>query len=204
MDYVRNTTFVVLAGGEGSRMGKPKGLLTIAGRPILQHILKGAQWGGPTLLVTSPGRQSPPGADGFDAEVTDPVAGLGPMRGILTALEHAKTEQIVVSPVDMPSIGGEPFHWLANALFERVGVMGLLIERAVCRELILEPLPAAFREGARNMLQQRIEGGKFSLHRLVECDLVQTIRAPESWPEAVWNNLNFPKDLVEFEQDARG
>jgi molybdopterin-guanine dinucleotide biosynthesis protein A len=181
-------------------MGRPKGLLTIAGRPILQHILEGAQWDGPTLLVTSPGRQSPPGADGFDAEVTDPVAGLGPMRGILTALEYVRTEQIVVSPVDMPSIGAEPFHWLANALHERVGAMALLIERASSSEVVLEPLPAAFRQGARNELQQRIEQGKLSLHRLAECDLVQTIRAPESWPEVVWNNLNFPKDLVEFEQ----
>ena len=44
------------------------------------------QWPGPTLLVTAPAVAHPPAADLFDREAVDPVDGLGPLRGVLTAL----------------------------------------------------------------------------------------------------------------------
>src|SRR5271168_1275719 len=128
-DALANTTLAILAGGEGSRMGRPKGPLTLGGRPILKHILAQAHWPGPTLLITSPGRQSPPAASAFDAEATDPVPGLGPMRGILTALQHAKTDQVVASAVDMPSINFEIFRWLADELHRRPEAHAVMIKR---------------------------------------------------------------------------
>src|SRR5438552_17571218 len=86
-DILRQCTRAILAGGEGSRMGKPKALLEINGRPILAYLLEQFAWPGPTLLVTAPGREKPPGHELFSREVVDPVAGEGPLRGILTALE---------------------------------------------------------------------------------------------------------------------
>ena len=48
-----NVTLAILAGGEGSRMGKPKGHLEIAGKPILAYLLDQIGWPGPTMLVTA-------------------------------------------------------------------------------------------------------------------------------------------------------
>src|SRR3954467_6767125 len=90
------TTLVILAGGAGSRMGKPKGGLLIDDRPILEYLLDRFRWPGPTLLVTAPGREHPPGCQRFDLEAVDPVSDAGPLRGILTALENATTDQVVV------------------------------------------------------------------------------------------------------------
>jgi molybdopterin-guanine dinucleotide biosynthesis protein A len=73
-----HTTLAVLAGGEGRRMGGPKGVLALDGRPILERLLDRLDWPGPTLLVTAPGREHPPGWRRFTNEVTDPVAGEGP------------------------------------------------------------------------------------------------------------------------------
>jgi len=191
-----NTTLAILAGGEALRMGRPKGLLNISGRPILTHILDAARWPGPTLLVTSPGRESPPGTEAFNAEASDPVAGLGPMRGVLTALEHATTELIVVAAVDMPSIGPEIFRWLAAELARRPATQAILIERTMDNRVMIEPLPAAFRKSAQKMVQEQLAQGKYSLHGLSECQGIQVIRAPEDWSAALWTNLNFPHDLA--------
>lgn len=203
-DALTNTTLAILAGGEGSRMGRPKGLLEIGGRPILRHILENARWGGPTLVVTSPGRESPPGAEGFDAEVVDSVAGLGPMRGVLTALEHVKTETVVVSAVDMPAIGWEIFRWLAGELQGRPDAQVVMIERIWESASITEPLPAAFRRSARNLLERRLADGESSLRDLRHLGQVQVLRAPGDWAPELWTNLNFPEDVAKLRSLAQG
>jgi molybdopterin-guanine dinucleotide biosynthesis protein A len=55
------TTLAVLAGGEGRRMGLPKGDLALDGRPILKRLLDRLVWLVSTLLVTAPGREHPTG-----------------------------------------------------------------------------------------------------------------------------------------------
>ncbi|MDB5911273.1 MAG: hypothetical protein JWP34_5390, partial [Massilia sp.] len=80
-----DVTLAILAGGEGSRMGKAKGLLRVGpepGQPILGYLLNRLAWRGPTMLVTAPGRDHPPGWEQFDRELIDPEAGGGPLRGV--------------------------------------------------------------------------------------------------------------------------
>ncbi len=196
--YLNSITLAILAGGEGSRMGIAKGMLKIKGRPILSHILANAQWPGPTLLVTSPGRQSPPGAEEFDAEVADPVAGLGPMRGVLTALENAQTEAVIVCAVDMPAMNGQVFRWIAEQLIQRPTALGILVKRIAAGKEEFEPLPAAFRRGARELLSQRIASGNRSLCGLSDCQGIELARAPQHW-DGFWENLNYPDDLSRWE-----
>src|SRR5688572_12817975 len=99
-----DATLCILAGGESRRMGRPKAELLVRGRPILAHVLQQLEWKGPTMLVTSPAHRSPSGCELFDREVVDPVAGQGPLRGVLTALQHVTTSIAIISTVDMPCI----------------------------------------------------------------------------------------------------
>ena len=99
------TTLVILAGGSGSRMGQPKSWLHVGQQPILNYLIGRWRWLGPTMLVTAPGVERPPGADCVDREVCDLVAGEGPLRGIVTALESG-CERAVVAAVDMPGMSG--------------------------------------------------------------------------------------------------
>src|SRR5438105_10503881 len=117
-------TLAILAGGDGSRMRKPKGLLDVRGQPILGYLLDRMRWPGPTMLVTAPGRQRPPGWERFGCEVVDPVAGQGPLRGVLTALESTRTETIVVATVDMPEIGLAQLEWLVGQLWAHPAALG--------------------------------------------------------------------------------
>ena len=98
-------------------MGRPKAELRIAGRPILEYLLQRWTWDGPTMLVTAPGREHPPGHERFDREVTDPVAGEGPLRGIVTALENAGDAAVLlVATCDMPLMTRAMLEHLAGKL----------------------------------------------------------------------------------------
>src|SRR3954467_7419583 len=104
----RDVALAVLAGGAGSRMGGPKAWLEVGGRPILEHLLDRFAWPGPTLLVTAPGLERPPGHERFTIEATDSVPGGGPLQGILTALRALRaplpSRSVVVTTVDMPRV----------------------------------------------------------------------------------------------------
>lgn len=197
---LRGVTLAVLAGGEGSRMGQAKGLLTIEGKPILHHLLQSVRWPGPTLLVTAPGRQHPPGASAFDAEAVDPVAGEGPMRGLLTALENARTKWIIALPVDMPAIGLLPPRYLASALMARPETLLILMQRESAGKTLVEPFPAALCQGAADLLRFRLRERRRSLHGLVDEAGVDILPSPADWPVDIWTNLNHPADLAAYRE----
>ena len=189
------TTLAVLAGGEGRRMGGPKSVLTLDGRPILDRLLDRLGWPGPTLLVTAPDREHPPGWRRFTSEVTDSVAGEGPLRGILTALEQSSTNEVVVLPVDMPNITPAPLAWLAARLRDNPGAAAVMVER----NSRIEPLPAAFRGiTAQRLISSHLKEQQLSLHRLTESSEVVVVAAPSGWPDDFWVNLNMPSDLAAY------
>jgi molybdenum cofactor guanylyltransferase len=195
------STLAVLAGGAGSRMGMPKALLQIDGKPILQWTLQRIQWPGPTLLVTAPAIANPPGREHFTACATDPEDGLGPLRGILTALENLSTPSMVVIPVDMPHIERAHLDWLLDRLPERPKILGLFCRPGSSDQI--EPLPCAIRAEARQFIAARLRAGHRSVQELARDPSFGVIEAPDTWPPETWMNLNDPQALRRF-QFARG
>jgi molybdopterin-guanine dinucleotide biosynthesis protein A len=195
-----HTTLAVLAGGEGRRMGGPKGDLAIDGRAILERLLDRLSWPGPTLLVTAPGREHPPGWQRFSNEVSDPVAGEGPLRGLLTALEHASTNELVVLAVDMPNVTPAPLAWLAARLRENPAAAAVMVQRPERASSQIEPLPAAFRAvAAEGIVRARLRDRKLALHGLTEEHQVLVVPAPSDWPADFWANLNTPSDFAAYQ-----
>jgi len=205
VSHCAHTTLAVLAGGEGRRMGGPKGVLALDGRPILERLLDRLDWPGPTLLVTAPAREHPPGWRRFTNEVTDPVAGEGPLRGILTALTHAPTNEVVVLPVDMPNITSAPLAWLAARLREHPNASAVMLERPGRAPSSIEPLPAAFRATiAETLVRARLGDRRFALHLLTDSSEIVVIRAPAAMTDDFWANLNTPSDLATYQRLAGG
>jgi molybdopterin-guanine dinucleotide biosynthesis protein A len=188
-----DVTLAILAGGEGSRMGRPKTELKIDGVAILEWLLEEIQWRGPTMLVTAPGREKPAGAELFDVEVVDPQAGVGPIRGLLTALENVKTAMIVVSTVDMPLVRGEHLLWYVEKLSAKPQAAGCFGRR----EEKIEPFPSAWRcESARAIVKQHMDSGRRSVYSLRDHPNVEVIETPGDW--SIWLNLNSRDDLDAF------
>ena len=200
VSHCEHITLAVLAGGEGRRIGGPKGELTVDGRPILERLLNRLAWPGPTLLVTAPGREHPPGWRLFTNEATDAVAGEGPLRGILTALEHASTDELVILPLDMPNITPASLAWLAARLRDHPAAAAVMVEQPGCPRGRVEPLPAGFRAStAQTLVRARLGDKQLALHRLTESANVVVLPASSDWPDDFWVNLNTPSELAAYQ-----
>ncbi len=211
-ESLSSVTLAILAGGEGSRMGMPKGELRVGGTPILRYLLERFRWAGPTLLVTAPGREHPPGWEAFTREVYDPIDGLGPLRGVLTALEHSIAEHVLVTPVDMPGLAGIQLRWVASAFAEERSrghdVWGLMTCRQVAEgaepgspisfERKIEPFPAVFHREAAPAIRARLAAGRGSVYALADEPGCLVVPAPGGWSESTWVNLNRHADLNAF------
>jgi molybdopterin-guanine dinucleotide biosynthesis protein A len=195
---VSDITLAILAGGEGSRMGKPKALLTIGQTPILEFLLNRFAWTGPTMLVTAPDREHPPGWNRFTSECVDPVPGLGPLRGVLTALQHAQTPIVIFATVDMPNIARLELDWIARQIRDGNDAIGVMTRRIVSGEEQIEPFPSVFRTTAIDTLRNRLEKGVRSVYSLKEEPGFAVVSAPIDWPESTWINLNDPEEFNAF------
>jgi len=187
----QSITLSVLAGGAGSRMGVPKSQLRIQDKPILRWLIEQWTWEGPTLLVTAPGREHPPGSDAFDREVVDPIANQGPLRGVLTALEAANTEIILVTTCDMPLIRREHLDWMVQQFESDLQAPALFLKRGNA----MEPFPCVFRKSADILLRQRLSCDDHSMHALAKLPRMSVVQAPATWTPNTWTNLNRPQDL---------
>lgn len=192
-------TLAVLAGGAGRRMGRPKGLLSLDGQPIVERLFDRLAWTGPTILVTAPGRERPPGWRRFDREVVDPVDGQGPLRGLLTAMQAARTPEIVVVAMDMPGLTSAPLLWLIERLLHNPHAAAVMVERLTIRGPRVEPLPMALRtDQALPLVEGKLTAGELALSRLAEDPRVIVEQCPLDWPDLFWTNLNHPNDISAY------
>ena len=88
----------VLAGGQSSRMGSDKALVSLDGRPLVVHALSHFQQAG--LRASIAGGQ--PALAAFAPTVEDRRPGLGPLSGICAALASTAARWAVFGPVDLP------------------------------------------------------------------------------------------------------
>jgi len=195
MTAAARCVLAILAGGEGSRMGQNKALLRVHGCPILEYLLDQLRWPGPAWLITAPGREHPPGWERFDRELVDPAAGVGPLRGILTALEHAETTEIIVATVDMPAVTAVALGWLVDQLHHRPDRVGVMCRRPDGSNEKIEPFPIAIRQSAAPLIRQRIESGRRSVRGLIDDPGFVAMPCPSDWTQTMWLNLNEPADL---------
>ena len=102
---VESITGLVLAGGLGRRMGgEDKGLVMLAGQPMVAHVLAALRPQVGPLLVNANRNQDRYSAFGYPV-IADEIDGFqGPLAGVLTALRHCKTELLVTAPCDAPLV----------------------------------------------------------------------------------------------------
>jgi molybdopterin-guanine dinucleotide biosynthesis protein A len=203
MTAMTDIPLAILAGGEGSRIGTPKALLRIQNRPILDYLIDRIAWPGPLWLITAPGREHPPGWERFNRELVDPVAGLGPLRGVLTALEHLDRPELIITTVDMPAMTAGALGWMVEQLHTRPEILGMMCRRDCANGPQIEPFPLALRRTGEPVIRQRLERGRLSVQRLLEALSFTAISPPPDWPSDLWLNLNTPADLQALDAAGR-
>ena len=102
---------VVLAGGLSRRMGRPKAVVLLGGRPLVAWALAAARAAGlEAVVVAKPGSELPP----LDVAVwEEPERPAHPLTGLVAALERAAPRAVVALACDMPFVTGDLISRLA-------------------------------------------------------------------------------------------
>ncbi len=98
-------TGVILAGGRASRLGGvDKGLITLAGKPLVEHVILRLAPQVETLVINANRHLADYAAYGFPVVEDSSKDYLGPLAGILSALRFVETDYILTVPCDLPFI----------------------------------------------------------------------------------------------------
>jgi molybdenum cofactor guanylyltransferase len=100
-----DVTAVILAGGRGRRMdGQDKGLVQLAGRPLIEYVIDAIKPQVETILLNANRNLDQYSRYGYPV-IPDALGEFqGPLAGYVAALQHATTRYIVTMPCDGPFV----------------------------------------------------------------------------------------------------
>ncbi|MGQ7248962.1 molybdenum cofactor guanylyltransferase MobA [Halomonas sp. V046] len=191
----REVTGVVLAGGQGRRMGGvDKGLVPFAGRPLVAHAAACLR---PHVgeLVINANRHRDAYAEHADRVITDVEDGFqGPLMGIYSGLRAARTPWVVFIPCDSPALPGDLVVRLVAGLAERGEGTDILVAHDGER---LHPVVALMRRSLADDLHQALLAGERKIDRWY----ARHAWAPHDLSDcaAAFANLNTEEERVRLE-----
>lgn len=189
---------VILAGGLSSRMGREKALATLAGRPLLAHVLERLD---PQVDAVALNANGDPGRfASFGLEI---VADLhadnpGPLAGLAAALELGRRKGfalVATAPSDAPFLPQNA----VERLFEALDPASLAAVATGPNGL--EPLVGLWRVAAAPAIEKALAEQRRAVHRLLS-DIPHRLVSFEPGPDEVdpFANLNTPEDLATAER----
>ena len=194
---------IILAGGFSKRFGHNKGLVELAGKPLILYVLDGiSSVVDETLVVASSSEQR--GAFerlvGRRAKVViDEYEPQSPLVGALTGFEKAQGEYSLLLPCDTPFISRE--------------IASLLLDLCIKRNAVIprwpngyiEPLQAAYRTksilaAAEKALKQKMLDLRSMIAHLKKIRYISTLVLQQTDPRLLtFFNVNTPEDLNKAE-----
>ncbi len=178
----------VLAGGRSSRMGRDKALLAASGSsPLLVRAAAAvAEAAGNATILGDPERY---GRLGWPV-LPDIHAGLGPIGGLLTALERTEAVWNLVVACDMPAI--------SPSLLSRLLEIARNAE-AFCVAPVIEgeyePLCAVWHRDALPRVRQAIADGRLKMRDLVAGIDTLSVAGLDA---GMFRNINTPQDWTSY------
>ncbi|MCR5872779.1 molybdenum cofactor guanylyltransferase [Phenylobacterium sp. J426] len=157
-DHIRDLAIVVLAGGEGRRMGGGKPLRAFGGTSLIAHAVHLARrWSGPVAIAVRDAAQLPdaPAPVILDAEGVD-----GPAAGLQAALAFGVAQRagaVLTIPCDTPHLPIDLAPRLKAALTPAFGC-SLAVSGGQAH-----PTCGLWRTGAAGRLDDYLAGGRRSL-----------------------------------------
>ena len=178
---------LVLAGGESRRMGQDKALLIRDGRSQLAHVASLLQKVTARVFVsTRSAQQDDPERRQFE-QIVDRYDNIGPIAGILTALEEHPGVDWLVLACDLPNIDEATLGFLLDNRSELP-----FTAFKSSHDDLPEPLCALYAAGSDSILKQFIDDGMVCPRKVLirsECRLLE-----QPNPRSL-DNVNTPDDL---------
>jgi molybdopterin-guanine dinucleotide biosynthesis protein A len=188
---------VILAGGEGRRMGADKAFVPLAGRPLIAHMLDRLEPQVDRVLISANGDAGR--FVGFGCPVVADDSPQGPLSGVLAALTVAAAQgatHLVSTPVDTPFLPGDLVPQLLLAA--ESSAEGLALASDATGD---HPAAALWPVGIVAALAAFLAGGDAKVTRFTEAHHAARAVFPD--PRA-FLNLNTPEDLARAEALLKG
>jgi len=186
---------VVLAGGEGRRMGGGKPLRLLKGKPLIALATELARSWSRDIAVTV---RDPAQVGSVGAPIlVDPEQIPGPLAGLASALNWSAClgyDRVLIIPCDAPRLPADLAERLTDALKPGAGAA---IPRSQGR---LHPACSLWRTTVLDLLKAEVAAGHSSLRNLAErsnCVVVDWVDG------AAFANVNTPLDLAEMESGSQ-
>jgi molybdopterin-guanine dinucleotide biosynthesis protein A len=117
LEFEESVSGLVLAGGRGQRMGGlDKGLVPLAGRPMIEHVLDAIRLQVTNIIISA--NRNLDRYQGYGCPVvSDEEDGYpGPLAGVLAGLKATETPFLVTVPCDAPMLAPDLVRRLQEAL----------------------------------------------------------------------------------------
>ena len=185
-------TGVILAGGRGHRIGgRDKGLVAVAGKPLIEHVLEALKPQVGPLLISANRNLDLYAAYGVPVVIDSPDGYQGPLAGMASALATAQTPYLLAVPCDAPTLPGDLARRLVSAC---AGGADAAVARVGHR---IQPVFALLRCTLAGSLHAYLESGQRETRRwLVEQHAVPVDFSDQA---ACFANLNTAADLDAYQ-----
>lgn len=193
MSSIQQIEGFLLAGGESSRMGRPKALLEIAGMPLVvrtARLVEGAA-GSCAVIGNSEAYQSL----GLRL-IADDFPGAGPLGGIATALRVSNAPWNLIVACDLPYLTAA---WLKHLAIRAIASSANVVMPANGDHP--EPLCAVYRRQCEPTLRAALDRGERKVKDVV-CGLSLDLIEADEWKAfdsggVLFRNMNLPDDYEE-------
>jgi molybdopterin-guanine dinucleotide biosynthesis protein A len=195
-------TGLILAGGQGSRLGGvDKGLQNFAGQPLALHALQRLAPQVGRMMISANRNLDAYGRMGVQVWPDAPSgAGYeGPLAGFLAGLQHCETPYLVTAPCDCPRFPTDLVPLLSQALMDADADIAIAATRRG-DELYFEPAFCLIKRELQTSLLRFMQTGQRKIERWT---------AEHRRAEAVFDddtaffNINTPDDLAQLSAPPR-
>lgn len=188
-------TVAIQAGGRSSRMGRDKALLPLGGKPLIEHVLQRVAGLGDEVIITT----NQPDDYAFLGlrMVGDRQPGAGALDGLLTALEAARGDRVLLLACDMPFVSRPLLDYMVGIDSDAE----VVIPRRGGR---LQPLHAIYAASCAAFVRAALKVGEkrmISFFPSVQTYIVEQEILDQHDPKGLsFFNVNTPDDLEQAEQ----
>ncbi len=193
-DHCAKVTAVILAGGAGRRMaGQDKGLMNFQGIPLIQHVLDRLSEQTNEFVINCNRNNESYARFGYPLLKDSMEGGLGPLAGLLSALEYAKSEFVLSVPCDTPYLPQDLASRMLRTLQDNTADVCTVNDGER-----LHPVIMLVRSSVAPKLREYLQSGNRKVHdwyySMAHCS------ADFSDQPRAFTNINTPEQLQEAER----
>ena len=185
---------VVLAGGKSSRMGFDKSTMVLQNKKLIESTIKklDSLFDDIIISVDSIEKKS---EFNHDKIVVDKVKGVGPLGGMISALEMAQSDKLFVIPCDMPVIDTKFISFMMKYMDDNEIIFSE-------KNGYFEPFPGFYSKSLIPRIEELINQNRCSIRSIFECSRTKVISESEwkklGFSEEIFTNLNTTQDVEKY------